>query len=74
MSAAPIDDFTLELGQGSEVGLSIALVLMMLGVALGLRTSHFAFFRTQPRVFFAGLLGQLLGLPLLTLALSLIHI
>ena len=72
MSAAPIDDFTLELGQGSEVGLSIALVLMMLGVALGLRTSHFAFFRTQPRVFFAGLLGQLLGLPLLTLALCFI--
>ncbi|RBP52818.1 BASS family bile acid:Na+ symporter [Arenicella xantha] len=41
----------------------------MLGVALGLRPAHFGFFRTAPKVFLAGLVGQLLGLPLLTLGL-----
>lgn len=64
-----LDSFTLELGRSSEIGLAVALVMMMLGVALGLKPAHFGFFRTAPKVFLAGLLGQLLALPLLTLGL-----
>jgi BASS family bile acid:Na+ symporter len=62
-----INDFQLELGQGSEIGMAISLALMMFSVALGLRAEHFSFIRTAPRVFVAGLVGQLLFLPLLTL-------
>lgn len=64
-----LENFTLELGRGSEIGLGLALAMMMFAVALGLRPSHFAFFKHSPRVFLAGLIGQLLVLPALTLAL-----
>lgn len=64
-----INDFQLELGQSSEIGMAIALALMMFSVALGLRTEHFSFIREAPRVFLAGLVGQLVLLPLLTLLL-----
>lgn len=49
--------------------MALALALMMFSVALGLRAEHFAFMRKSPRVFVAGLVGQLLLLPLLTLSL-----
>ncbi|MFT5573589.1 MAG: BASS family bile acid:Na+ symporter [Cryomorphaceae bacterium] len=62
-----INDFQLELGQSSEIGMAIALALMMFSVALGLRMEHFSFIREAPRVFVAGLIGQLFLLPLLTL-------
>ncbi len=42
---------------------------MMFAVALGLRAEHFNFFRTQPSIYFGGVVAQLLGLPLLTLSL-----
>lgn len=64
-----IDDFTLELGRGSELGLALSIATMMFSVALGLRPSHFDFLRTAPRAYFIGVLAQLLALPLLTLAL-----
>jgi len=47
----------------------LVLAAMMLSVALGLKTSHFGFMKRTPRVFFAGVFGQLLVLPLLTLGL-----
>jgi BASS family bile acid:Na+ symporter len=62
-----INDFQLELGQSSEIGMAIALALMMFSVALGLRMEHFSFIREAPRVFVAGLIGQIVLLPLLTL-------
>lgn len=64
-----INDFQLELGQSSEIGMAISLALMMFSVALGLRAEHFSFMRESPRVFLAGLVGQLVLLPLLTLLL-----
>jgi BASS family bile acid:Na+ symporter len=64
-----IDSFQLELGQSSEIGLALTLALMMFSVALGLRTEHFRFFKKEPKVYFGGVIGQLILLPLLTLGL-----
>jgi len=64
-----IDKFTLELGQSGEIGMAISLMLMMFSVALSLRVEHFSAIRSMPRVFSAGVVGQILLLPMLTLAL-----
>jgi len=69
MNAAALDNFTLDLGAGSETALALMLALMMFAVALGLRVEHFRFFKEQPRVFIFGILAQIIGLPLLTLIL-----
>ena len=68
-SAQQIDDFTIELGQGSELGLALALAAMMFSVALTLTPSSFGFLRTNPRAFLVGLFAQLVALPCLTLIL-----
>lgn len=64
-----IDEVTVELGRGSEIALGLALAIMMLSVALTLAPSNFNFLKKQPKPFIVGALLQLLGLPLLTLAL-----
>lgn len=72
MDAATLDSFTIELNRSSEIGMSVILAVMMLAVALGLKADHFAFFKTQPRHYLAGVFAQIIGLPLLTLCLILI--
>lgn len=72
MDAATLDTFTIELGGPSEIAMSVTLALMMFSVALGLKAQHFAFFKTQPRHYIAGVLAQIIGLPVLTLCLVLI--
>lgn len=69
MNAADIDSFQLELGGGGEVGLAAAIAIMMFAVALSLRVEHFQFFKKQPSIYLAGVLGQIIGLPLLTVGL-----
>jgi len=69
MDMMALDSFQLELGRNSEIGMAIVLAIMMFAVALGLRTEHFAFLKQQPRVYFAGVFAQIIGLPLLTLGL-----
>ncbi len=69
MNAVDIDSITLDLGAGSEAAMMLMLSLMMFAVALGLRKEHFAFFRTNPKVYFAGVLAQTFGLPALTVLL-----
>lgn len=64
-----IDDFSLELGRSSEIGLAVALFIMMLSVALSLSPSSFTFLRHSPKPFVLGLSLQLVALPLLTLIL-----
>lgn len=64
-----IDQFKLELGSGSEVGMMLVLATMMFSVALSLRLSHFSFFRSHPSLYFSGVGAQLIGLPLVTLLL-----
>ena len=39
----------------------------MFAVALGLRTEHFRFFKDNPKIYLAGVLAQIIGLPALTL-------
>lgn len=64
-----LESFQLEMGQASQMAMSATLFCMMLAVALGLKLSDFQFIKTAPRWFVAGFLGQVLALPVLTLAL-----
>lgn len=72
MNATDIDQINLDLGTGSEVAMMLILAVMMFAVALGLRKENFAFFKTAPRVYFGGVIAQIIGLPALTLALCFI--
>ena len=67
MNSDALDNFQLEMGAASEIGMAIVLAVMMFAVALGLRPSSFAFFRTEPKLYFTGIIAQIIGLPLLTL-------
>lgn len=73
MSAvSSIDDFSLELGRGSEIGMAVAISVMMLSVALSLSPSSFSFLKSSPKPFILGIVLQLFALPLLTLILCFI--
>jgi len=72
MDAALLDQTNIELGDGGSIFLSIILATMVFAVALGLRPSHFSFFKTDPKHYLAGVVAQILGLPLLSLIL--VHI
>jgi BASS family bile acid:Na+ symporter len=69
MNGTALDDFQLDLGGASEIGMAVVLGVMMFSVALSLRVSHFSFFRTQPALYLSGVAAQIIGLPLLTLGL-----
>ena len=64
-----IDSFQLILGGWSELGMAIAIGMAMFSVALGLKVQHFSFIKDSPKVFIAGVCGQIVILPLLTLGL-----
>lgn len=66
MDAELLDSITLDLGGGSELALTLILSTMMFAVALGLRVEHFRFFKDNPKVFLAGVIAQIIGLPALT--------
>ena len=72
MSTESLDNFQLDLGSASEIGMAITLAIMMFSVALGLRPSNFAFFKTNPKLYLTGVAAQIVGLPLLTLILCFI--
>ncbi len=72
MNSEALDNFQLDMGGASEVGMAIVLALMMFAVALGLRPANFAFFKTQPKLYFTGIAAQIIGLPLLTLLMCMI--
>lgn len=67
MDSTALDNFQLDMGTASEVGMAIVLAVMMFAVALGLRPSNFAFFKTQPKLYLTGVAAQIFGLPLVTL-------
>jgi len=64
-----IDQVNIEMGGSWEFVLAVMLAVMMFAVALGLRPAQFAFFKTDPKHYIAGVAAQILGLPLLTLGL-----
>ncbi len=72
MQSTNLDDFQLELGSSSEIALAIALFVMMLSVALSLVPVDFKKVLEKPRPYFAGVIGQIIGLPLLTYIICLI--
>ena len=72
MDTDALDNFQLDLGSASEIGMAVVLAVMMFAVALGLRPANFAFFKTQPKLYLTGVAAQIIGLPLLTLLLCFI--
>ena len=68
MNADAIDNFQLDMGTASEIGMAIVLAVMMFAVALSLRPSNFSFFKTQPKLYLTGVIAQMIGLPILTLS------
>jgi len=69
MDAAALNQLNVNMGGPWEFVLAAMLAVMMFAVALGLRPAHFTFFKTDPKHYMAGVLAQILGLPLLTLGL-----
>ncbi len=67
MNSEALDNFHLEMGAASEIGMAVVLAIMMFAVALGLRPSSFSFFKTQPKLYLTGIIAQIIGLPLLTI-------
>ncbi len=72
MQPSPLDDFILIMSEPAKIGLAISLFIIMLSVALSLRLSHFTQVKDNPKPFFAGVIAQLIGLPLATFLLCII--
>ena len=66
MDIAALDQLRIALDPIGQAGVSIALMLVMFSVALGLSAKDFALLREQPRLFIAGVTTQIVGLPLVT--------
>lgn len=58
MDATLLDQTNIELGDGGSLFLSFILAMMIFAVALGLRPSHFSFFKTDPKHYLAGVLAN----------------
>lgn len=69
MDASTLDRIAIGLDPASQNLLAVAIVIMIFAIALGLKTEHFSFLRTDPKLFFGGLAAQLIGLPAMTLLL-----
>jgi BASS family bile acid:Na+ symporter len=69
MESAALDSLRIVLGPIGQAGVAAALMLVMFSVALGLSVNDFHFIRTKPVTYLGGVLTQVIGLPLLTLAL-----
>lgn len=69
METSAINDAVITLDPATQLGLALSLAFTMFTVALGLKTADFAFVRAHPRSILAGLMAQIIGLPLMTLAL-----
>jgi len=69
MNATTLDQLTIALGPEAQLLLAGAIVTMMFAIALGLKPEHFAFLKTEPKLFWGGLAAQLIGLPAMTVLL-----
>lgn len=70
MDSETLDQLTIALDPSAQMLLAGAIVIMMFAIALGLKPEHFNFLRTHKKLFFGGLAAQLIGLPLMTVALA----
>ncbi len=69
MNHQTLDQLTIALGPEAQLLLAGAIVTMMFAIALGLKPEHFAFLKTEPKLFWGGLAAQLIGLPAMTIVL-----
>ncbi len=69
METATIDSLRIVLDPVGQAGVAAALMLVMFGVALGLRVADFKLLLDRPRIFFGGVACQVLILPIVTFAL-----
>lgn len=66
---ATLDSLRIVLDPIGQAGVALALMLVMFGVALGLRVDDFRILADKPRIFFGGVAAQILLLPLVTFGL-----
>jgi len=69
MEAQALDSLRIVLDPLGQASVAVALMLIMFSVALGLSTKDFRFIRTEQVTYLGGVLTQVMGLPLLTIAL-----
>lgn len=69
MNVETLDQLTIALDPAAQAMLAGAIIIMIFAIALGLKPAHFSFLRSDPKLFWGGLAAQLIGLPVMTLAL-----
>jgi BASS family bile acid:Na+ symporter len=69
MDITALDELRIVLDPIGQGGIAIALMLVMFGIALGLRVADFTLLLEQRTLFFGGVVTQVVGLPLMTLGL-----
>jgi len=72
MSERELDALTIVLSPTSQYFLAGALFTLMFAIAMGLKQSDFAFLKSHKRLFWGGLAGQIVALPLATIALAML--
>lgn len=71
MDIGALDSLRIALDPVGQVGVALALMLVMFSVALGLRVDDFAFLRDKPVLFVGGVAAQVIVLPGVTVLLIL---
>jgi BASS family bile acid:Na+ symporter len=66
-----LDSLRIVLDPVGQIGVALALMLVMFSVALGLRVDDFSFLRDKPLLFFGGVFAQVVVLPFATFLLIL---
>lgn len=69
MDITSLNELRIVLDPAGQLAIAIALMLIMFGVALGLRVADFTSLLQRRSLFLAGVIAQIVGLPLVTLAL-----
>ncbi len=72
MEIATLDELRITLDPIGQIGLALALMLIMFSISLNLRIKDFAFLLQRRTLFFAGVVAQIVALPLITFALVLL--
>jgi len=67
MDTRALENFQFELNPNSEIAMALTLALMMFAVALSLKLENFRAIKQSPAPYTAGVIAQIIGLPLLTL-------
>ena len=72
MEMTALDSLRIVLDPVGQAGVALALMMVMFGVALGLRVDDFRVLTANPRVLFGGIVAQIVVLPLVTF--GLVHV